>query len=121
MNIKLALIVGGIILLASGITYAFASDDNGCAITDQHNWLWNSNYNVICWLIQINHSQQIQIQEQNQTNNLLASEICTHMYSASDINNFFDSKNKTNIFGQKTITYYYIIHDCIQKVLEDTK
>lgn len=103
------------ILVGLGIGIVFG-DESGCG--DLGN---SESYTIQCYLPLVYQQNQILIQEQNQTNRLMAAEICTHEYGSLDFNIEVFDRNVKGILGESHYQYYLMFHQCIDNVLSDTK
>lgn len=108
---KACIIIGILIVLASLCLYFKASADDGSLISNCPDWDGNSR--MFC--AAFNHfsiQNQILIQEQNQTNKLLAYQFCAHgNFDLPDDYGWV----RENGFGN------FHFKDCVNKILSDTK
>lgn len=109
------------IVCLSFIPFVVADDGSGCHDYSNTN-LENPSWDVYCYVEAIYHQNSVLIQEQNQTNHLLAMEVCTHVYGPLDFSSgVFDKYQNHLIGGNQTNLDYTLFHKCIQQALGDSK
>lgn len=110
------------LILFAPLTVLSTGDETNCDFITMAEIGVHHDYDAGCYLSHIYKQNQVLIQEQNQTNVLLAEEICTHEFGSLDINdNLFDKNAHDLLGGNRPNTGYLLLHECMQKVLNDVK
>ena len=97
------------IFLTSSIIPVLADDGSGCKDYKTTDMSFNRDWNIWCYVEGLYHQNQILIQEQNQTNKLIAYQTCTSYGSGEYSQN------------SKSFNYYENVNSCVNELLNKTK